>query len=125
MAESLKHLMESLESRRLKLEDYLAGTQKDLATLEGEFADEGRRRVANTLVLNAIAAEQGITVSEEDLEQEIQQRAFPVPARNVVVDFATLGGDAGYIGSAGIARLEHRRRAASGPRSEASGPPSG
>jgi glucokinase len=59
------------------------------------------------------------------VRQEIQQRAFPVPARNVVVDFATLGGDAGYIGSAGIARLEHRRREASGPRSEASGPPSG
>ena len=29
----------------------------------------------NTLVLNAIAAEQGITVTEEDVENEIRQRA--------------------------------------------------
>ncbi len=27
-----------------------------------------------------------------------------------MIDFATLGGDAGYIGAAGMARLEHRKQ---------------
>jgi len=40
------------------------------------------------------------------VKQEIHARAYAVPAQNTVIDFATLGGDAGYIGSAGIARLE-------------------
>ena len=41
------------------------------------------------------------------IKQEIQRRAFPILAERTVVDFASLGGDAGYIGAAGIARLEH------------------
>jgi glucokinase len=43
------------------------------------------------------------------VKQEIHARAYAVPAQNTVIDFATLGGDAGYIGSAGIARLEFMR----------------
>ena len=35
--------------------------------------------------------------------------AFAVLAENTVIDFATLGGDAGYIGAAGIARLEYQK----------------
>jgi glucokinase len=38
---------------------------------------------------------------------EVRNRAFGVLAERTVIDFATLGGDAGYIGAAGIARLEH------------------
>ena len=37
------------------------------------------------------------------------RRAFRGPAEQTVIDFATLGGDAGYIGAAGLARLEHRK----------------
>ena len=43
------------------------------------------------------------------VKQEIHARAYAVPAQNTVIDFATLGSDAGYIGSAGIARLESMR----------------
>lgn len=43
----------------------------------------------------------------ERVRQEVQQRAFPVLAKNVKIDYATLGGDAGYIGAAGIARLDY------------------
>jgi len=39
--------------------------------------------------------------------EDVKQRAYAVPAENTVIDFATLGGDAGYIGAAGIARAEH------------------
>lgn len=41
------------------------------------------------------------------IKEEIRQRAYAVPAENTVIDFASLGGDAGYIGAAGIARADH------------------
>ena len=43
------------------------------------------------------------------IKQEVKRRAFAVLAEKVVLDFASLGGDAGFIGSAGIARLEHQK----------------
>ncbi len=41
----------------------------------------------------------------EDLRSEVRERAFPVLASRIRIDFASLGGDAGYIGAAGVARL--------------------
>jgi glucokinase len=38
------------------------------------------------------------------VEKEFQTRAFEIVAKNTRIDFASLGGDAGYIGAAGIAR---------------------
>ncbi len=46
-----------------------------------------------------------------EIKQEVNRRAFAVLAERITIDFATLGGDAGYIGAAGIARLEHSRTA--------------
>jgi len=43
------------------------------------------------------------------IKKEVRDRAFAVLAENVKIDFASLGGDAGFIGSAGIARLEYQR----------------
>ncbi|MBX7165340.1 MAG: ROK family protein [Pirellulales bacterium] len=40
---------------------------------------------------------------------EVQRRAFPVLASRIKIDYATLGGDAGYIGAAGVARLHAQR----------------
>lgn len=45
----------------------------------------------------------------ERIRQEVRKRAFPVPAAKTTIDFATLGGDAGYLGAAGLARAEFRR----------------
>jgi len=39
----------------------------------------------------------------------VKARAFPTLAEQTVIDFATLGGDAGFIGAAGIARLAHHQ----------------
>jgi trigger factor len=75
VADRMRRLMTNLENRRLTLQDYLASTRKDLATLETELAEESRQRVANTLVLNAIAAEQGLGVTDDDVKEEIRQRA--------------------------------------------------
>ncbi len=34
---------------------------------------------------------------------------MPIQSKHAVIEFATLGGAAGYIGAAGIARLEERK----------------
>ena len=44
------------------------------------------------------------------VQQEVASRAFPLPAQRTVIGYASLGGDAGYIGAAGIARLEHHKK---------------
>lgn len=43
------------------------------------------------------------------VRREVQARAFPVLAERVAVEFATLEGDAGFIGAAGLARQAWRR----------------
>jgi glucokinase len=40
----------------------------------------------------------------EQVRQEFCRRAFEVVAKNTLIDYASLGGDAGYIGAAGISR---------------------
>lgn len=40
------------------------------------------------------------------IRDEVQSRAFPIPAAKTTIDYASLGGDAGYIGAAGYARLK-------------------
>ncbi len=44
------------------------------------------------------------------VKEEVSRRALPVPAAKTKIGFASLGGDAGYIGAAGIARVEYRRK---------------
>ncbi len=41
------------------------------------------------------------------IQEEINHRAFPIVAEKLILDFATLGGDAGYIGAAGTARADY------------------
>ena len=41
------------------------------------------------------------------IKDEVKTRAFPIPYKNTSIEYATLGGDAGYIGSAGYARRKH------------------
>jgi glucokinase len=41
--------------------------------------------------------------------EEVRQRALPVPAEQIKIDYAALGGDAGYLGAAGLARAEYRK----------------
>jgi glucokinase len=41
------------------------------------------------------------------IKQEIDQRAFALLAEKTILDYASLGGDAGYIGAAGVARLDY------------------
>ncbi len=45
----------------------------------------------------------------DQVRTEFQSRALPVPAQLVKIDFAMLGGDAGFIGAAGMARRWHQQ----------------
>ncbi len=41
-----------------------------------------------------------------EIRAEIRKRAFPIPAAKTIIEYASLGSDAGYIGAAGCARLK-------------------
>jgi glucokinase len=43
------------------------------------------------------------------IQAEVDRLAWPTTGKKTVIDFASLGGDAGYIGAAGVARLEYRK----------------
>jgi len=43
------------------------------------------------------------------IKEEVARRAFPLLAEQTAIDFASLGGDAGYIGAAGLARLDAKK----------------
>lgn len=45
----------------------------------------------------------------ERVKREVHQRTFPLLAERTSIRYASLGGDAGSIGAAGLARLDHRR----------------
>jgi len=43
------------------------------------------------------------------VQEEVNRRAFPIPAERTRLAYASLGGDAGYIGAAGLARRDHNQ----------------
>lgn len=45
----------------------------------------------------------------EWIREEVKRRTFRILADRTIIDFAKLGNDAGYIGAAGMARVEHGR----------------
>lgn len=42
------------------------------------------------------------------IKQGVDRHAFALLAQRIVIDFASLGGDAGYLGAAGLARAAHK-----------------
>ena len=46
----------------------------------------------------------------ETIRSVVREHAFPIPAQRTTIDFALLEGDAGFIGAAGIARLDRLQR---------------
>lgn len=43
----------------------------------------------------------------ETLKAEIKKRVYPILSENTIIKYAALGGDAGYLGAAGIARSDY------------------
>ncbi len=44
------------------------------------------------------------------IKQEVRKRALPTLAERTTIDFASLGGDAGFIGAAGLARRAYLKK---------------
>lgn len=44
------------------------------------------------------------------IKQSFRERSFAYVANGTTIDFASLGGDAGYLGAAGIARMDHKKQ---------------
>ena len=45
----------------------------------------------------------------QEVKEEVNRRVFAVLAERITIEFAALGGDAGFIGAAGLARAAHRK----------------
>jgi glucokinase len=44
------------------------------------------------------------------VRQGVVAKSFPVPGERITIDYAALGGDAGYVGTAGLARAAWRKQ---------------
>lgn len=64
-----------LATRGISLESYLKAVNYTEKRMEEEFGEEAERLIRNELVLDAVARAEGLQVSEEELEQEIERRA--------------------------------------------------
>jgi len=72
MFSELEH---SLSQMKLNLAEYLSQIKKTKEDLEKEFRPKAEERIKTVLAIKAIAAEQGIEVTEQDIEEElIKQR---------------------------------------------------
>jgi FKBP-type peptidyl-prolyl cis-trans isomerase (trigger factor) len=68
-------LLKGLERRGIEMDAYLAYQKKTLADLETQYAEEARQVITNTLVLSRIAHDNDISVSQAEVDAELQARA--------------------------------------------------
>lgn len=64
-----------LATRGISLESYLKAVNYTEKRMEEEFGEEAERLIRNELVLDAIIRAEGLEVSDEELNQEIEKRA--------------------------------------------------
>lgn len=67
----IQELAMSMEGRGLKLEDYLKYSNKTVEELREEYKDTAAENVRADLVLDAVAAEEGVEVTPDDMNREI------------------------------------------------------
>ncbi|MBC7253460.1 MAG: trigger factor [Actinobacteria bacterium] len=64
-----------LATRGIALESYLKAVNYTEKRMEEEFGEEAERLIRNELVLDAVVRAEGLEVSDEELEKEIERRA--------------------------------------------------
>jgi trigger factor len=62
-----------LAQQGVSLDDYLAAQSQTLEELRAELAENAESRIRNTLVLSEIAKAEGVEVTDEDIEAEIER----------------------------------------------------
>ena len=73
--ELLRGLARQVEARGIALETYLAMTGQQPEQLVARLGDEARRSVARELVLEAVAEQLGLHVSDEEVESLVREQA--------------------------------------------------
>jgi trigger factor len=86
----------NLQNRGLKLENYLQYMKTDLNELRGKYRESADVAVRTDLLLDAIAKAEGVTVADEDLDQEIHAMAqgYNAPVdevRKIVIEQGRVG----------------------------------
>ncbi|MFD2612539.1 trigger factor [Paenibacillus gansuensis] len=71
----LQDFANRLRMQGMTLELYYQFSGQDEAALRAQMSDDAAKRVRNNLVLEAIAEAEGITVSEEEVNEELNQMA--------------------------------------------------
>jgi trigger factor len=75
-AQHRKHELEArLSSRGISLDDYLKAVDYTTERINEEFETEARHLIRNELVLDAVVRTEGLEVSDEELQGEIEERA--------------------------------------------------
>lgn len=70
-----RDLESRLATRGIALESYLKAVNYTEKRMEEEFGEEAERLIRNELVLDAVVRAEGLEVSDEELEKEIERRA--------------------------------------------------
>ncbi len=85
--ENMIHRMEhDMEARGFKLEEYLAHTGQTLEKMRQELRPQAEERVKTDLVLSAITKAEGITISQDELNERVEYllQFYPPAAKEEV-----------------------------------------
>lgn len=69
----VKEFAEKLQYQGLKLEDYLKYCNTNLDNFKDSLKDEANKRIGYRLMMDAIVEKEGLTVSDEELEAELDK----------------------------------------------------
>ncbi len=73
--ELVNNYAQRLQMQGLSIDMYMKYTGQTLESMTEQFKDEAKNRIQNSLVLEAIAKEEKIEVSDEDMDQEFEKMA--------------------------------------------------
>ncbi len=71
----VKEFGQRLEAQGLKLEQYLKYTGMDMPQVIDQYKDQAKKRIEGRLVLEAIAAAEGLEASDDEVNAELQKMA--------------------------------------------------
>ncbi|HVK05500.1 MAG TPA: trigger factor [Armatimonadaceae bacterium] len=75
MEADARQIEERIERDKITLEQYLASVGRTQEQLQGDIAASASQRIRNSLVLWQVAQAEGVTVSDEDVDAKIAERA--------------------------------------------------
>lgn len=71
----IRELLNELEQRGSNVQEYVQGRNQTLSELQDEMRKESEETIVNSLVLLALASQNGVRITEDDLEAEVKEHA--------------------------------------------------